>query len=182
MLSILSKLISIFYTADSAPEDVVEENDTIFINGVDISIPIDRSDDLIFIESTSLKTGSVYINDDYLNGKIDEKNMNISDNNITQDSGNNSLNITSDIQKCDNEPKIHYHEKVEQTKEYIRKTMYEMPKKEEECDKALLKKMPKKEEECDKALLKKKKKKGKKGKKRKRNGRGNAKNKRQRRK
>ncbi len=167
MLSILSKLISIFYTADSAPEDVVEENDTIFINGVDISIPIDRSDDLIFIESTSLKTGSVYINDDYLNGKIDEKNMNISDNNITQDSGNNSLNITSDIQKCDNEPKIHYHEKVEQTKEYIRKTMYEMPKK---------------EEECDKALLKKKKKKGKKGKKRKRNGRGNAKNKRQRRK
>ena len=164
MLSILSKLISIFYTADSTPEDVVEEKDTIIINGVDISIPTDRSDDLIFIESTSLKTGSVYINDDYLNGKIDEKNINISDNNITQECGNNSLNITSDIQKCDNEPKIHYHEKVEQTKENIRKTMYEMPKKEEGCDKALLKK------------------KRRKGKKRKRNGRGKAKNKKQRRK
>ncbi len=164
MLSILSKLISIFYTADSAPEDVVEEKDTIIINGVDISIPTDKSDDLIFVESTSLKTGSVYINDDYLNGKIDEKNINISDNNITQECGNNSLNITSDILKCDNEPKIHYHEKVEQTKEYIRKTMYEMPKKEEGCDKALLKK------------------KRRKGKKRKRNGRGKAKNKRQRRK
>lgn len=165
MLSILSKLISIFYTADSTPEDVVEEKDTIIINGVDISIPTDKSDDLIFVESTSLKTGSVYINDDYLNGKIDEKNINISDNNITQECGNNSLNITSDIQNCDNEPKIHYHEKVEQAKEYIRKTMY---------------KTPKKEEECDKALLKKKRKKGKK--KRKRNGRGKAKNKRQRRK
>ena len=163
MLSILSKLISIFYTADSAPEDVVEENDTIFINGVDISIPIDRSDDLIFIESTSLKTGSVYINDDYLNSKIDEKNINISDNNITQDCGNNSLDITNDIKKSDNEPKIHYHKKVEETKEYIKKTMYEIPKK----------------EGSDKALLKKKKKKGKK---RKRNGRGKAKNKRQRRK
>ena len=164
MLSILSKLISIFYTADSTPEDVVEEKDTIIINGVDISIPTDKSDDLIFVESTSLKTGSVYINDDYLNGKIDEKNINISDNNITQDCGNNSLDITNDIKNCDNEPIIHYHEKVEQTKEYIRKTMYEMPKKEEGCDKALLKK------------------KRKKGKRRKRNGRGKVKNKRQRRK
>ncbi len=164
MLSILSKLISIFYTADSTPEDVVEEKDTIIINGVDISIPTDKSDDLIFVESISLKTGSVYINDDYLNDKIDKKNINISDNNITQECGNNSLNITSDILKCDNEPKIDYHEKVEQTKEYIRKTMYEMPKKEEGCDKALLKK------------------KRKKGKRRKRNGRGKVKNKRQRRK
>ena len=164
MLSILSKLISIFYTADSTPEDVVEEKDTIIINGVDISIPTDKSDDLIFVESTSLKTGSVYINDDYLNGKIDEKNINISDNNITQECGNNSLNIISDTLKYDNEPKIHYHEKVKQTKEYIRKTMYEMPKKEEGCDKALLKKKKRK------------------GKKRKRNGRGKAKNKRQRRK
>ena len=119
MLSILSKLISIFYTADSTPEDVVEEKDTIIINGVDISIPTDKSDDLIFVESTSLKTGSVYINDDYLNGKIDEKNINISDNNITQECGNNSLNIISDTLKYDNEPKIHYHEKVKQTKEYI---------------------------------------------------------------
>ena len=187
MLSILSRILSIFYTTDpTALEDVVE-NDTI-VNGIDITISTDKSDDLIFVESTSLKTYNVYINDDYINGKIDKKNNNVTNNNITKKCGNNSLDIVNDIEKSDNEPKIDYHEKVKKDKEYILKTMYKLQKKKEEgCDKALIKKeeegcdkalIKKKEEGCDKALIKKVKKRGKK---RKRNG-GKAKNKKQKRK
>ncbi len=130
MLSILYKLISIFYTTSSTtPSDEVVDDDTI-VNGINISIPTGKSDDLIFVESTSLTTKKVYINDDYINSKVDEKNINNTDNNIDLDTGNNSLEIVKGTKQNDSKIKkiINYHENVKKEKEYDRETLYDISK------------------------------------------------------